>query len=173
MASDIMNQHGHRTCENGREHLWVHGKIGNVLTAVCILHLSVGNNRQEENNNILECVRRDMHNLHTGLSVLIMEDLNGHLVELDGREDNNGRMMRRLAEDLELEILNLREDCEGQHTWIVRDRRTCIDYELASKRLGTNRQTVVVDEEGEWSVNSDHKIIFLHFDTVRGTPSRS
>ncbi|KAG0440868.1 hypothetical protein HPB47_016144 [Ixodes persulcatus] len=102
-----------------------------------------------------------------------MGDFNGHLVELDGREDNNGTMMRQLAEDVELEILNLREDCEGQHTWMVRDRRTCIDYALASKRLGSNLQKVVVDEEGEWSVSSDHNSIFLHFGTVRGTPSRS
>lgn len=98
-------------------------------------------------------------------------DFNGHLVELNGREGNNGRMMKRLAEDLERELL--REDCEGQHTWMARDRRTCIDYALASKRLGSNLQKVVVDEEGEWSVSSDHNSIFLHFGTVRGTPSRS
>ncbi|KAG0411885.1 hypothetical protein HPB47_010975 [Ixodes persulcatus] len=87
--------------------------------------------------------------------------------------DNNGTMIRQLAEDVELEILNLREDCEGQHTWMVRDRRTCIDYALALKRLGSNLQKVVVDEEGELSVSSDHKSIFLHVGTVRGTPSRS
>ncbi|KAG0441865.1 hypothetical protein HPB47_015827 [Ixodes persulcatus] len=101
-----------------------------------------------------------------------MADFNGHLVELDRREDKNGQMLRQLAEDLELEILNLREECEGKHTWMVRDKTTCIDYALASKRLSNRLQKIVVDDNGELSVGSNHSTILLHFGAIQRPRSR-
>lgn len=129
----------------------------------------MGSKREEENNIILECIRQDIHNLDRGLFVLIMGDFNGHLVEFETRDDHNGTMMRHLADDFELTILNSREDCEGQYTWTVRGLQSCIDNALASKGLGSRLQKMIVDEEGEWSVGSGHNSIFQHFGAIKKT----
>lgn len=47
--------------------------------------------------------------MNSGVEVLIMGDFNGHLEELDGKENGNGRLLRQLTEDLNLDIVNLRD----------------------------------------------------------------
>ncbi|KAM7298924.1 uncharacterized protein ISCGN_019491 [Ixodes scapularis] len=92
-----------------------------------------------------------------------MGDFNGHLSELDGWEDSNGRRLLWLAEELQLEVLNLRSTCEGQFTWCARGSKTCIDYALASHRLGKSIARVLIDEGGEHSLGSDHNRLRLDF----------
>lgn len=84
------------------------GQVGNASTVVCAIYLSVENNRQDESKAILGCVRHDVQSLDRSHSMLLMGDFNGHLVELNRRDDKNGQMLRQLAEDLELKILYLR-----------------------------------------------------------------
>ncbi|KAG0444546.1 hypothetical protein HPB47_013673, partial [Ixodes persulcatus] len=127
---------------------------------------------QYEKKAIPDCVRHDVQSLDRSHSVLLKGDFNGNLVELDRREDKNGRVLRQLAEDLELEILNLREECEGKHTWKVRDKKTCIDYALASKSLSKRLQKIVVDDNVELSVGSDHSTMLLHFGAIQRPRSR-
>ncbi|KAG0413880.1 hypothetical protein HPB47_008964 [Ixodes persulcatus] len=112
-------------------------------------------------------LRKGKHGLDRSHSVLLMGDFNGHLVELKRREDKKGQMLRQLAEYLELEILNLREECEGKHIWMVRYKKTCIDYALALKSLTNRLQKIVVNDNGELSVGSDDSTTLLHSGAIQ------
>lgn len=72
--------------------------------------------------------------------------------------------MQALAEDLELEVVNLRADCEGTITWCARGSSTSIDYALISPGLSKMLHTAHIDEEGRYSLGSDHNRIKLEFD---------
>ncbi|KAG0422491.1 hypothetical protein HPB47_001687 [Ixodes persulcatus] len=92
-----------------------------------------------------DCVRNDVQSVDRSHSVLLMGDFDGHLVELDRREDKNGQMLRQLEKSVK----------ENTHEWL-------------SNRL----QKIVVDDNGELSVGSDHSTILLHFGAIQRHRSR-
>ncbi|KAH6947304.1 hypothetical protein HPB50_018362 [Hyalomma asiaticum] len=94
-----------------------------------------------------------------------MGDFNGHLQALDGFQDFNGDLVDLTARDLNLEIANLRDDCEGEFTWCARNSRSCIDYVLMSPKLSRHVTSVAIDEDGKFSVGSDHNGMKLTFST--------
>ncbi|KAM7313853.1 hypothetical protein ISCGN_003640 [Ixodes scapularis] len=152
-----------RTLDECRDHIWVEGELLQTQVSVCIVYLSVGSARDEENEATIACVTKDIKALEKGRNILIMGDFNGHLHELDGWEDANGRRLLNLADEFQLELVNLRASCKGQYTWCARGSRTCIDYALVSSRLGKSLVGVSIDEEGEHSVGSDHNCLRLDF----------
>ncbi|KAH7969417.1 hypothetical protein HPB52_017828 [Rhipicephalus sanguineus] len=77
--------------------------------------------------------------------------------------ETNGSLLVQLAEDLSLEVTNLRPDCEGMDTWCARSSQSCIDYALVSRKLAMHIARVHVDESGQYSVGSDHNRIKLTF----------
>ncbi|KAH6946036.1 hypothetical protein HPB50_011279 [Hyalomma asiaticum] len=84
---------------------------------------------------------------------------------LDGFQDFNGDLVDLTARDLNLEIANLRDDCEGEFTWCARNSRSCIDYVLISPKLSRHVTSVTIDEDGKFSVGSDHNRMKLTFST--------
>lgn len=84
--------------------------------------------------------------------------------ELDGWEDENGRLMMQMTEDLSLETINRRALCESLFTWSARESRTCIDYVLVSQSLAQYLVHVHIGEAGEHIVSglgSDHNRLKL------------
>lgn len=164
-------QRVNRTCQ---DHLWVTGELLKSPVAVCVIYLAVGSAREDENQAIMSCVVKDAMAIGGGKSILIMGDFNGHIAELDGWEDSNGRRLLKIAEELQLEMVNLRPTCEGQYTWCARGSKTCIDYALVSHELGKNITQGHIDEEGDHSVGSDHNRLRLDFSkaTWRKTKKR-
>ncbi|KAH7982225.1 hypothetical protein HPB52_003503 [Rhipicephalus sanguineus] len=97
--------------------------------------------------------------------VLLMGDFTGHLQALDGFQDFNGDLVDLTARELNLEIANLRSDCEGEFTWCARNSHSCIDYVLMSPKLSRHVTSITIDEEGKFSVGSDHNRIKLTLST--------
>ncbi|KAH6925109.1 hypothetical protein HPB50_001021 [Hyalomma asiaticum] len=73
----------------------------------------------------------------------------------------------QLAEDLDLVIANLGPQWEGQFTWCARGSAATIDYALVSLRLHAILQRCGVDEEGMYSLGSDHNRLRLDFGHFR------
>lgn len=144
------------------EHLWVAGEMLGRPTAVCVLYLSP-QQHQAENVHLVECVRQDAIRLAAEKQLIILGDFNGHLSELDGRNDANGRLLLQLAQELNLVIANLEPRCEGQATWCARGSSTTIDYALVTPNLLSALRTVAVDEDGLYSLGSDHNRLRLDF----------
>ncbi|KAH7964512.1 hypothetical protein HPB51_027250 [Rhipicephalus microplus] len=95
--------------------------------------------------------------------LIVIGDFNGHTSELDWHLDANGKLLLQLAEDLDLVIMNPEPQWEGQLTWCDRGSATNIDYALVSLRLHAMLQRCGVDEEGKYSLGSDHNRLRLDF----------
>lgn len=87
--------------------------------------------------------------------VMIGGDFNGHIYELDGREDRNGRLVKLMAEDNELELLNCTIEGMDRHTWERGDLQTHIDYVLMCEEGKNVLEAGYVTEIGE-GVGIDH-----------------
>lgn len=93
---------------------------------------------------------------------MIMGHFHGHIQELGGYLDFNGeQLMQQYARRLHLEVLNLWPGCEGVFTRCAKNSSICIDYVLVSHRLTHRVKHVNIDEEGEFSIGSDHNKIRL------------
>ncbi|KAH8028352.1 hypothetical protein HPB51_016175 [Rhipicephalus microplus] len=145
-----------------RAHKWVTGNVLGVNTAVCVVYLSL-QGLHEGNVRLIGCVCEDARRLQADNELIVIGDFNGHLSELDGHLDANGKLLLQLSEDLDLVIMNLESQWEGQFTWCARGSATNIDYALVSLRLHAMLQSCGVDEEGKYSLGSDHNRLRLDF----------
>ncbi|KAH7942051.1 hypothetical protein HPB49_020103 [Dermacentor silvarum] len=145
------------------EHTWLSGYIHATPVLACVVYLGVSSNQHSENTNVVRCIRHDIERWGHSREVLILGDFNGHIQELDGYTDHNGKLVLEMAQELSLEIANLRADCEGTCTWCARGQSSCIDYALVSQNLGKTLQDIHIYEEGRYSLGSDHNRIRLQF----------
>lgn len=143
------------------EHLWVSGNLIDVPTAVGVVYLTVTRGHHEGNAEVMRCIADEVHRWADSKEVLLIGDFNGHIQPLDGFQDSNGELLLQTADALDLKVLNLRADCEGEFTWCARNNRSCIDYALASGGLAQRVTRMHIDEEGAFSVGSDHNRIKL------------
>ena len=90
-----------------------------------------------------------------GITVYIGGDLNGHIYELDGNENRNGEIIRALALNSNLEILNCVIEGMDTPTWERGDSKYRLDYCLACEKGMENVQRGEVMEMGE-GVGVDH-----------------
>ncbi|KAH6925290.1 hypothetical protein HPB50_003358 [Hyalomma asiaticum] len=141
------------------EHIWVTGSES-VLFGV--VYLTVASGPHDGNDKVLQCIVEDVKRWGADREVLLMGDFNGHIPATDGYLDYNGKLLR-CAEQLSLEIVNLRTDCEGCFTWCARSSCSTIDYALATAKLAARIAQVHIDEDGQFGLGSDHNRIRLSF----------
>ncbi|KAH7943549.1 hypothetical protein HPB52_009205 [Rhipicephalus sanguineus] len=145
------------------EHMWVEGYLQGLPVLVGVVYFAVSAGADAGNSSMAQCIREDVARWASHREVLIMGDFNGHLQALDGFQDTNGELLLTLARTLALEVLNLRPECEGQYTWSARNSRSCIDYVLVTPALARRLTHMNIDENGEFSIGSDHNRIKLSF----------
>ncbi|XP_049267414.1 uncharacterized protein LOC125756576 [Rhipicephalus sanguineus] len=136
--------------------MWLRGSILGIPVIVGVVYLAVSNGQHDGNARIMKCVSTDVQRWAADREVLLMGDFNGHLQALDGFQDFNGDLVELTARELNLEIANLRSDCEGEFTWCARNSHSCIDYVLISPKLSRHVTSITIDEDGKFSVGSDH-----------------
>ncbi|KAH9377410.1 hypothetical protein HPB48_016787 [Haemaphysalis longicornis] len=104
------------------EHKWVTGDILVLPVLLGVAYLAV-----DRDHNMGNCIREDVDRWVADKEVLLLGDFNGHIQPLDGLQDPNGDLMLQAAQELSLEVLNLRPDCEGEFMWCARSSRSCIE----------------------------------------------
>ncbi|KAH6941859.1 hypothetical protein HPB50_023665 [Hyalomma asiaticum] len=145
------------------EHIWVTGSILGESVLFGVVYLTVASGPNDGNDKVLQCIVEDVKRWGADREVLLMGDFNGHIPATDGYLDYNGKLLLRCAEQLSLEIVNLRTDCEGCFTWCARSSCSTIDYALATAKLAARIAQVHIDEDGQFSLGSDHNRIRLSF----------
>ena len=65
--------------------------------------------------------------LDDGLGIMIGGDMNAHIWELDGCENENGRRMKEIMNAMGLQILNCVWDGLNEATWYTEEKFT-LDY---------------------------------------------
>ncbi|KAH7951110.1 hypothetical protein HPB52_004741 [Rhipicephalus sanguineus] len=144
------------------EHIWVSGNLLGESVLFGVVYLTVTSGAHDGNAKLLQCIAEDVKRWGADREVLLMGDFNGHIPATDGFLDYNGQLLLRCAEQLSLEIVDLRADCEGCFTWCARSSRSTIDYALVNAKLAARITQIHIDEEGQFSLGSDHNRIRPH-----------
>ena len=63
-----------------------------------------------------------------GLGIMNGGDINAHIWELDGCENENGRRMKESMNEIRLQILNCVWDGLNESTWYTEQKRFTLDY---------------------------------------------
>ena len=85
--------------------------------------------RKEENILKLEYIKAVVWRaLDDGLGIMIGGDMNAHIWELDGCENENGRRMKENMNEIGLQILNCVWDGLNEATWYTEEKKFTLDY---------------------------------------------
>ena len=85
--------------------------------------------RKEENILKLEYIKAVVWRaLDDGLGITIGGDMNAHIWELDGCENENGRRMKENMNEIGLQILNCVWDGLNEATWYTEEKKFTLDY---------------------------------------------
>ncbi|XP_077543554.1 uncharacterized protein LOC144155776 [Haemaphysalis longicornis] len=155
-------QSWHRVRETCREHLWITGRVGKLPVAIAVIYMGTGA-AAVANDKLYECLLADITALEGGHAILLIGGFNGHLEQLGGCTDPNGRRMQSLAQAKGLVIANLTDRCRGVVTWASQGKVSSIDYGLLSLPLFEELREMVIDEDGTGAAGSDHRRLRLVF----------
>lgn len=157
-----------KKCE---EHMWCKVNIGEEFYIVGTVYMATGNTRETElwNEKISECIHKDIweinQKMNGNIPIIIGGDFNAHIIEFGGREDKNGTLLKQMCEMNCLNMGNLLPECEGKITWQRGSQRTTIDYVLLNDIATRMLKKISIDEDGLWSVGSDHNRILVTLNT--------
>ena len=136
--------------------LEIEGKKECLIVIVCYMTVE-GEHAREENKIKYESLKKWIEKFGND-EVVIMGDMNGHIGILNERVNANGERLLKFMDEADLENLNVTM-AEGKVTWRTREYESAIDYVLVNERARRNIRKMVIDEEGEWDVNTDHNVI--------------
>ena len=90
-------------------------------------------------------------------NVMIIGDFNCH-IQWEGtwEENKNGKRVRNLAEEHNLEIINVTEKCKGEWTWMRNTQKSVIHYVLSNENMTNIVTEMTIDDEEIWESFSDH-----------------
>ena len=79
---------------------------------------------------------------------------------LNERVNANGERLLKFMDEADVENLNVTRlgMADGKATWKTREIESTIDYVVENKRVRRNIRKMVIDEDGEWDVNTDHNV---------------
>ena len=126
---------------------WLIGSIYMNCEGVDIEH------NKKKMNFITEIVQEGMS---SGLKVILGGNMNGHIWEIDGCENTNGKLLKEMAQGSGLQMLNMvwRDLMEGP-TWVMNDSKYTLDYVYVDSG-GLNKITEASIMEFEDVIESDH-----------------
>ena len=135
---------------------------------VCVCYMTrEGPGARLENVRKYEIVKRFVND-HVNERILIVGDMNGHIGLLGEGMNDNGRLLREVCKEMNLEILN-ETIAEGKITWRSRGQKSAIDYALLNGKAREKVVSMWIDEWKEFSVNSDHNFLLVKYECVTGT----
>ena len=157
------------------ERMWVAAKICGTDIAIGVTYFP--------QDNVTSCIE-EASKLHTELldnighiqskydNIILLGDFNGkiHQFREANKQSSNGLLVENLAEASDMNILNLSPKCKGRITWTRGPQASTIDYVLCSEVMGNLIESVLIDEDKEYSVGSDHNFMVIsgHLPTACG-----
>ena len=93
-------------------------------------------------------------------SILIMGDMNAHIGILGEKINKNGELLLPFTEENYLEIGNITM-AKGKVTWSRKGgkEKSAIDFIIMNDHMKFRMQEIIIDEEKEIDLNSDHNMI--------------
>ena len=159
------------------ERLWLKVKIENDIVHICVAYFPVeGVNpdlTDELYNQLLSEVIQIEHDTSGDPHIMIMGDFNGRIGDMiyggDPVRNSNGERLIKFCDDACLNIMNCSRKCYGKITWFRHPHSSCIDYMLTSDKTEDYIYKMVVDEDRNFHLGSDHNVIISHFNFKRNS----
>jgi hypothetical protein len=76
--------------------------------------------------------------------------------------NSNGERLLNFRDDACLNIVNCSNKCHGKITWFRHPHSSCIDYFLSSNSIDKCIEKMIVDEDRNFHIGSDHNILMLY-----------
>ena len=146
-------------------------KSGKMEWLLGSVYMSCEGTDMAGNKNKLNFITEVVQNARAeGLKIMVGGDMNGHVWEIDGIENGNGRLMKCMTKDAGLQILNLRWDGMNKPTWYLNDKQYTLDY-VCTDDIGLNRIKNACIMECEDVVESDHcaVMVCIHWKIMKET----
>ena len=151
------------------ERLWIRVKISDIFINVCVTYFPVEGTDQDLTNDLYNKLLSEVIQLENECNnpqILIMGDFNGRIGDKiyggDPALNSNGRRLLNFCNDASLDIVNCSRQCHGKITWFRHPYSSCIDYFLSFNILDDYIKKMIVDEERNFHLGSDHNVLFLH-----------
>lgn len=130
---------------------------GKILVVVAVY---VANSPGIDNRPLYEELSKVLSERCQGDEVLVCAgDYNAYLPQLDGKENDRGKLMVEFVQQYNLTIGNLTTFCEGKYTRIQGNQRSCLDYVLLNSSAMKLFKGMHIDEQKKIVDCSDHTLI--------------
>lgn len=152
-----------------KEHTWVKIHLINRCLHVCVVYMATSQEDPKWNDDIYECIKKDIEDTRHGQPVLLLGDFNCHITEIEGK-DKNASGFRKLIERCNLHIANLDDVSQGTYTWSRNTQKTTVDYALYNNLAVQHNikiKSLHVDEEKINNCGSDHNRIKISLEAYR------
>ena len=146
--------------------LVVKGSIGEIKVKIILVYYTTrtSSGSKEINQKITSSIKDVLERTEDDEHVMIMGDFNGHLgITGDQKIDENGKVVKELANEYNLMIANLDDKCTGEVTWERGEQRSAIDYILLNRKMFSKMEKMYIDEKQKKFDLSDHNLLEISF----------
>jgi len=105
--------------------------------------------------------------------ILIIGDMNARIGDKipfgDPIRNSNGNRLLTFCDDSDLSIINCSKMCHGKITWVRGSQKSTIDYLLGSESILNKVRKMIVGEDGDYHLGSDHNVLLLNLKPNKNT----
>ena len=117
----------------------------------------------------------DITQTYKNSKIIIMGDMNAHIGILGEKVNINGKLLQNFTDQQNLEILNI-TIAEGKVTWRKeingKIQQSAIDYILINNNIRPQVDKMIIDEDKNLEIQSDHNPLILHIQTQKNTNNK-
>ena len=168
---DITDDNLLNSNDDDYERLWIKVRFGeNMFTNLAVAYFPVeGTNTDltdELYNQLLAEVIQIEESTEGNEHVLIMGDFNGRIGDRIPYGDPvcnvNGMKFLDFCNDVNMSIFNCSRKCQGKITWFRNNLSSTIDYIIGNDKTENCLNSMMVDEDRNLNLGSDHNMIILN-----------
>ncbi len=154
------------------EHLdevkWVAISQNGENMALCVAYIKPGAPIASFRDTISRIQSKQSDLEEVGWKVVVMGDLNAHIGNGTGgiagnsdRVDSRGKELQSWISNMQSILVNAHENCRGTWTWGRGDKLSVVDYIITSGDLEQDIEELLIDDDGNFDIGSDHNWMWL------------
>ncbi|XP_072025104.1 uncharacterized protein [Amphiura filiformis] len=162
------------------ERLWLKVCIGDKPLYIAVVYFPVEGTdisiTEEMYTQLLSEILKIERDDHDDPHILVLGDFNARIGDIipfgDPVRNSNGERLLDFRDASDLVIINCTRLCKGKITWMRNNLFSTIDYFLGSNNLVNSIHEMIVDEDREFHLGSDHNVLLLNLNSSFGKTNK-